>query len=66
MLRIVEVIGVSPDGFSEAVRAAVDRLLADGEDIHFFEVISQRGAIRDGKLKEYQVTVKVAVSDRKA
>jgi flavin-binding protein dodecin len=46
MLRMLEVVGTSPLGFSEAVRAAVDEI---GK------------AVREGRIKEYQVVLKVAV-----
>ncbi len=61
MLKMIEVIGVSEKGYSEAVRAAIEQLLSAGEKIHFFEVIEQRGSVRDGRLKEFQVKLKVAV-----
>jgi flavin-binding protein dodecin len=43
------------------VRAAVQQLIDSGEEVHFFEVIEQRGAVRDGQFKEFQAKVKVAV-----
>ena len=61
MLKMFEIVGTSPSGFSEAVRDAVDRLLADGEKVHFFQVVEQRGSVREGKLCEYQVVLKIAV-----
>lgn len=61
MLKMIEVVGTSPSGFSEAVRDAVDRLLAEGAKIHFFQVVEQRGSVREGKLSEFQVVLKLAV-----
>jgi flavin-binding protein dodecin len=61
MLRMIEVIGSSEEGYSEAVRAAIEGLISAGEKIHFFEIIEQRGAVREGKFKEFQVKIKVAV-----
>ncbi|MDD5217675.1 MAG: dodecin family protein [Candidatus Omnitrophica bacterium] len=61
MFQMVEVVGISPDGFSEAVKNAVDQVIKSGGKPHFFEVVEQRGSIRDGQLKEYQAIVKVAV-----
>ena len=63
MFRMVEVIGTSENGFSEPVKEAVEQVIQSGAKAHFFEVIEQRGAVRDGKFKEYQVKVKVAVED---
>ena len=61
MLRMIEVIGTSEIGYSEAVKGAVQQLIDTGEKVHFFEVIEQRGAAREGRFKEFQVKVKVAV-----
>jgi flavin-binding protein dodecin len=62
MFKMIEVVGVSPIGFSEAVKEAVAQVIAAGQEVHFFEVTQQRGAVRDGKFKEFQVVVKAAVS----
>jgi len=62
LLRFVEVIGSSPHGYSEAVRAAVEDLIAKGEEVHFFQVVEERGSVREGELKEFQVVLKVAVA----
>jgi len=56
-----EVVGASSDGFSEAVRIAIEKLISQGEKIHFFQVVEQRGSVRDGRLKEFQVVIKVAI-----
>ena len=61
MLRMLEVVGTSPLGFSEAVRAAVDEIVKAGHQAHFFQVVEQRGSVREGRIKEYQVVLKVAV-----
>jgi flavin-binding protein dodecin len=61
MLKMIEVVGVSPVGFSEAVKEGVEQVLQTGERIHFFQVMEQRGAVREGKLKEFQVVLRVAV-----
>ena len=61
MLKMFEFIGSSPDGYTEAVKNAVEECIRSGNVVHFFEVIEQRGAVRQGKIKEYQVKVKIAV-----
>jgi dodecin len=62
MFKMVEIIGSSSKGYSEAIREAVNQVCANGESAAWFEVLEQRGAIRDGQLKEFQVKLKVAVS----
>ena len=61
MLKMIEVIGCSPEGYTEAVKNAVEESIRLGNVVHFFEVIEQRGAVRQGKIKEYQAKVKIAV-----
>jgi len=60
MMKMTEVVGTSPTSFAEATRAVVQRLMADGQKVHFFTLSEARGAVRDGKI-EFQVILKVAV-----
>lgn len=60
MFHFIEVIGQSSHDYSQAVKNAVDELIELSYDVHFFNVIEQRGAVRDNKI-EYQVVLKVAV-----
>ena len=60
MFKMIEVVGVSPAGFSEAVKDGIDKVLASGKKVHFFQVLEQRGAVRNGELKEFQVIIRVA------
>lgn len=61
MLKMLEVVGISSVGFTEAVKEAIEKLIEAGEKVHWFEITEQRGAVKDGKLKEFQVKVKVGV-----
>ncbi len=64
MLKMLEITASSELGYSEAVRGAIEKLTAAGEKIHFFQVLEQRGSVRDGKLREFQAIMKVAVEPR--
>ncbi len=64
MLKMVEVVGTSSLGFSEAVKDGVEKFIQSGEKVHFFQVLEQRGSVRDGKFREFQVVMKVAVDFR--
>jgi flavin-binding protein dodecin len=55
----VEIVGTSPDSFSAAVKAAVAEASQTVRHLDWFEVIEQRGAIRDNKVVEFQVVLKV-------
>jgi flavin-binding protein dodecin len=61
MLKMLEFIGTSPESYTEAVKNAVEECIRLGNVVHFFEVIEQRGSVRQGKIKEYQAKVKIAV-----
>lgn len=61
MLEMLEVVGTSADGYTEATNSAVNRLIKEGQKVHFFTVVEQRGSVREGKIKEFQIILKVAV-----
>jgi len=57
----VEVIGVSGQSIEAAIQAAVSKAHNSLEKLSWFEVEEVHGHIgEDGKVKEYQVLVKVA------
>jgi len=57
----VEVIGVSGESIEAAIQAAVSKAHHSLEKLSWFEVEEVHGHIgEDGKVKEYQVLLKVA------
>jgi flavin-binding protein dodecin len=57
----IEVIGVSGQSIEAAIQAAVSKAHNSLEKLSWFEVETVHGHIgEDGKVKEYQVLVKVA------
>ena len=57
--RVVEVVGSSPVGVTEAITNAISRAGKTLENLDWFEVGQIRGHIADGQVAHYQVTVKV-------
>lgn len=55
----IEIVGTSPISFSEAVKSAVEDAKRTVRHMGWFEVVEQRGHIKDDKVVEYQVTLKV-------
>ena len=55
----IEIVGSSPNGVEEAVRNALSRASKTVRNMRWFEVVETRGQIVDGKVNEWQVTVKV-------
>ena len=57
--KLIDVVGTSPMSFAEAVKNAV---VEAGKTIHhmnWFEVVEQRGEIKDSKVAEFQVTIRI-------
>jgi len=57
--KITEVVGTSRSSFAEAVREAVDEAAKTVRQMAWFEVVEQRGRIAEGKVAEFQVTIKI-------
>ncbi len=57
--KVTELVGTSPTSFAEAVRSAVSEAAKTVRNMAWFEVVEQRGRIEEGKVAEFQVTVKI-------
>jgi flavin-binding protein dodecin len=57
--KVIEIVGTSETSTDEAVRAAVAKASETIREIGWCEVIATRGHVVDGKLKHFQVTVKL-------
>ena len=57
--KLIEIVGTSPTSFAEAVKSAVEEAARTVRHMDWFEVVTQRGRIVDGKVQEFQVTLKV-------
>jgi len=55
----IEIVGTSKTSFAEAVKAAVAEAGKSLRGMSWFEVVEERGSIKDGKVNEFQVTVRV-------
>ena len=56
----IRVVGCSDRSVEAAVELAVAKASQSVHGMAWFEVVEQRGALSDGKVVEYQVTVDVA------
>ena len=57
--KVTEVVGTSPTSFAEAVKAAVAEAAKTVRNMSWFEVVEMRGKVVEGKVAEFQVTVKI-------
>ena len=57
--KVIELVGTSTASFAEAVKSAVAEASNTIRHMDWFEVVSERGRIVDGKVAEFQVMLKV-------
>jgi flavin-binding protein dodecin len=57
--KTVEVTGSSTESVDDAIRKAVEKAAQSLRQLEWFEVISVRGHIADGKAAHFQVTMKI-------
>ncbi|HWG07191.1 MAG TPA: dodecin [Beijerinckiaceae bacterium] len=57
--RVIEVVGSSALSIEDAIEAAVGRAHRTLRNLRWFEVVRTSGHIAEGKVKHYQVSLKV-------
>jgi len=57
--RLLELVGSSPNSIEEAVQNAIARSGQSIRNLRWFEVVETRGTIENGRVGEWQVTVKI-------
>ncbi|PYJ17066.1 MAG: hypothetical protein DMF31_02575 [Verrucomicrobia bacterium] len=55
----IEIVGSSTKGFEEAVQNALARAEKTIRNMRWFEVTETRGDIDEGKVRDWQVTLKI-------
>ena len=56
-----EIVGTSPDDVNSAIRNGIRRAAQTLRHLDWFEVVEVRGAIENGEVAHYQVTMKVGL-----
>jgi flavin-binding protein dodecin len=57
--KCIEIVGESPESFANAVRNAITETGKTIKHMQWFEVTSFRGTIQEGKVSQFQATVKI-------
>lgn len=60
VIKVVELVGVSDKGWSDAAQQAVSRAAGTIRHVTGLDVIKSSAVVKDGKITEYHVNVKVA------
>ena len=64
--RVIELVGTSEKSIEEAVNAAVERAHKTIRNLRWFEIARTSGHIEDGKVRHFQVTLKVGFTMEEA
>jgi len=57
--RVIELVGSSEKSIEDAINTAVERANATIRNLRWFEVVDTRGQIENGKVRHYQVHLRV-------
>jgi dodecin len=57
--RVIELVGTSESGIEDAVKSAIGRAHKTIRNLRWFEVAKTSGHIEGGKVRQFQVTLKV-------
>ena len=57
--RVIQLVGSSEKSVSDAIERAVVRASETLRNVRWFEVLETRGSVENGKVSQYQVTLKV-------
>jgi dodecin len=57
--KIIELVGSSEKSIEDAMQSAIARASSTLKNLRWCEIVQTRGHIEDGKIKYYQVVLKV-------
>lgn len=57
--KVVELVGTSPEGLTQAIDNALARAGDTIRNIRWFELVNVRGHVEGGKVAHYQATMKI-------
>jgi flavin-binding protein dodecin len=57
--KLIELVGTSTESYADATKNAVQRAGESLRGLGWFQVTELRGLIEDGRISEYQVTLKL-------
>ena len=57
--KMIEIVGTSSESHDDAIKKAVSEASKSLKGLSWFEVVQMRVGIKEGKVEEYQVILKV-------
>jgi flavin-binding protein dodecin len=62
VFKVIQLTGSSRKSMEEAIKVAIDIASKSLREMKWFEVVETRGSIENGKVGEWQVTIKLGFS----
>jgi dodecin len=59
-IKVIEIIGISSKSFDDAILQAVNKASKSVKGITGFEVLKHMASVKDGKITQYKVNLKLA------
>lgn len=60
VIKVVELVGISPTSWEDAAKNAVDEASETVRDIGGLDVMNQTAIVKDGVITEYRANVKIS------
>ncbi|MDP8994340.1 MAG: dodecin family protein [Pseudomonadota bacterium] len=57
--KVIELVGSSKTSIEDAIEGAIGRASSTVREIRWFEVVSTRGHVENGKVAHFQVTLRI-------
>ncbi len=61
VFKHIELVGTSSQSIEKAVNGAIEKASKTLRNIEWFEILSTRGKVENGKVAEYQVIMKIGI-----
>jgi flavin-binding protein dodecin len=61
VFKHIEIVGTSNQSIEHAISGAIEKASKTLRNIEWFEVLSTRGKVENGKVAEYQVIMKIGI-----
>ncbi|HKX21646.1 MAG TPA: dodecin [Rhizorhapis sp.] len=59
VFKVTEIVGTSSESIEDAVRRAMDRASRSLRNLGWFEIVKTTGHVKEGRVEQFQVTLKV-------
>lgn len=64
--RVIEIVGSSEESIDDAIDRAIERASKTLRNLRWFEIVRTTGDIKDGKIRHFQVALKVGFTMEEA